>query len=153
MHMKDQLAALRRAAEERIAGAADSAALDAVRIAYLGKKGGLTAILKQMGSLPAEERPVIGQLANEHKFWASVGVYVGLQFALQTIAVTATFAIIRWVNIPPWLNNFGEWLMTNTNNYAVIHIFLLCILAISLLLCYVMFLIIRHLLTKRLNLA
>lgn len=33
--------------------------------AYLGKKGELTAILKQMGSLSAEERPVIGQLANQ----------------------------------------------------------------------------------------
>ena len=63
--MKDQLAALRQAAAEQIAQAADSAALDAVRVAYLGKKGGLTAILKQMGRLSAEERPVIGQLANE----------------------------------------------------------------------------------------
>ncbi|MDR2687217.1 MAG: phenylalanine--tRNA ligase subunit alpha [Oscillospiraceae bacterium] len=63
--MKDQLAALRQSAGERIAAAADSAALDAVRVAYLGKKGGLTAILKQMGGLSAEERPVIGQLANE----------------------------------------------------------------------------------------
>ena len=63
--MKDQLAALRLAAEEQIAGAADSAALDAVRISFLGKKGGLTAILKQMGGLSPEERPVIGQLANE----------------------------------------------------------------------------------------
>ena len=63
--MKEQLDALRLEAETRIKEAADSAALDAVRIAYLGKKGGLTAILKQMGGLSAEERPVIGQLANE----------------------------------------------------------------------------------------
>lgn len=39
--------------------------LDALRVKYLGKKGELTAVLKQMGSLSAEERPVIGQLANE----------------------------------------------------------------------------------------
>lgn len=63
--MKDQLTALRQAAAERIALAGDSAALDAVRVALLGKKGELTAILKQMGKLSAEERPVIGQLANE----------------------------------------------------------------------------------------
>ena len=63
--MKEQLDALRQAAAEQIAQAADSAALDAVRVAILGKKGGLTAILKQMGGLPAEERPVVGQLANE----------------------------------------------------------------------------------------
>ncbi len=39
--------------------------LEALRVKYLGKKGELTAILKMMGKLSAEERPVIGQLANE----------------------------------------------------------------------------------------
>jgi len=65
--MKDQLEALRPEAATRIKEAADTAALDAVRIAYLGKKGALTAILKQMGRLSAEERPVIGQLGNQVK--------------------------------------------------------------------------------------
>jgi phenylalanyl-tRNA synthetase alpha chain len=63
--MKDQLEALRQAAAERVAGADSTAALDAVRVAYLGKKGELTAILKRMGGLSAEERPVVGQLTNE----------------------------------------------------------------------------------------
>ncbi len=39
--------------------------LEALRIKYLGKKGELTAVLRGMGKLSAEERPVIGQLANE----------------------------------------------------------------------------------------
>ena len=39
-------------------------ALDAVRVRVLGKKGELTAVLKQMGKLSAEERPVMGQMAN-----------------------------------------------------------------------------------------
>ena len=39
--------------------------LEALRVRYLGKKGELTALLKQMGRLSAEERPVMGQLANE----------------------------------------------------------------------------------------
>lgn len=39
--------------------------LEALRIKYLGKKGELTAILKQMGKLSAEERPAMGQLANQ----------------------------------------------------------------------------------------
>ncbi|NLO47014.1 MAG: phenylalanine--tRNA ligase subunit alpha [Clostridiales bacterium] len=39
--------------------------LEALRVKYLGKKGDLTSILKQMGGLSPEERPVIGQLANE----------------------------------------------------------------------------------------
>lgn len=63
--MKAQLEALRKAAFEKIAAAQSRADLEALRIAYLGKKGELTAILKQMGKLSPEERPVMGQLANE----------------------------------------------------------------------------------------
>ena len=39
--------------------------LEALRVKYLGKKGELTAILRQMGGLSAEERPAMGQLANQ----------------------------------------------------------------------------------------
>ncbi len=63
--MKEQLNAIRAAALGDIAAAADTAALEALRVRYLGKKGEVTAILKQMGGLSAEERPVIGALANE----------------------------------------------------------------------------------------
>ncbi len=55
------------AAGEAIAASADSRALDAVRVRYLGKKGELTALLKQLGKLPADERPVAGQKINEAK--------------------------------------------------------------------------------------
>ncbi len=47
------------------AQAGSSAELDALRVKYLGKKGELTAVLKQMGKFSAEERPAMGQLANE----------------------------------------------------------------------------------------
>lgn len=62
--MKEQLEKIRQLAEKELAecGAAD--ALENLRVKYLGKKGELTAILKQMGGLSAEERPVVGQLAN-----------------------------------------------------------------------------------------
>ncbi len=63
--MKEMLEALRDASRQAIDAAADMDALEALRIRYLGKKGELTAILKQMGRLSAEERPVIGQLANQ----------------------------------------------------------------------------------------
>ena len=39
--------------------------LEGLRVKYLGKKGELTGILRQMGQLSAEERPVMGQLANQ----------------------------------------------------------------------------------------
>ena len=52
--------------EEALAAlAAPEADLEALRIRYLGKKGELTAVLRGMGKLTAEERPVIGQIANE----------------------------------------------------------------------------------------
>ena len=44
---------------------AENADLEQIRIQYLGKKGELTAVLRGMGSLSAEERPVVGQIANE----------------------------------------------------------------------------------------
>lgn len=47
--------------------ATDLQALDQVRVNYLGKKGQLTSLLKQLGKLPAEERPAAGQLVNEAK--------------------------------------------------------------------------------------
>ena len=62
--MKEQLEIIRREALSALEQAADSQALEALRVKYLGKKGELTAVLKQMGRLSPEERPVMGQVAN-----------------------------------------------------------------------------------------
>ena len=72
--MKQQLEAIREAALEAIADAAKAEDLEALRVRYLGKKGELTAVLKQMGKLSAEERPVIGQLANEVRAALEAGI-------------------------------------------------------------------------------
>ena len=61
--MRETLANIKAQALEQIA--AETADLDALRIKYLGKKGELTAVLRGMGALSAEERPIVGQLANE----------------------------------------------------------------------------------------
>ena len=63
--MKEQLEAIRAKALEAVALTQAGSELEAVRVQYLGKKGELTAVLKQMGKLSPEERPVMGQLANE----------------------------------------------------------------------------------------
>ena len=63
--MKDQLAKIKAEALAAFQTAADAAGLDALRVKYLGKKGELTAVLKMMGKLSPEERPVMGQLAND----------------------------------------------------------------------------------------
>lgn len=63
--MKQQLQDIEQKAKEELGKIQDSGVLESLRVKYLGKKGELTAILKQMSSLSAEERPVIGQLANK----------------------------------------------------------------------------------------
>lgn len=63
--MKAALEAIRQKIVVELQEAHDMQALENIRVKFLGKKGELTAILKQMGKLSAEERPVIGQLANE----------------------------------------------------------------------------------------
>ena len=63
--MKEQLARIRSEALAAFEQAQSAAELDSLRVQYLGKKGELTAVLKMMGKLSAEERPAMGQLANE----------------------------------------------------------------------------------------
>ena len=63
--MKEQLAKIKEEALAALQAAASAAALDELRVKYLGKKGELTAVLKMMGKLSPEERPVMGQLAND----------------------------------------------------------------------------------------
>ncbi len=65
MDMKEQLSQIEVLAKQQLAEASDAKAVEELRVKFLGKKGEITAILKQMGQLSAEERPVIGQLANK----------------------------------------------------------------------------------------
>jgi phenylalanyl-tRNA synthetase alpha chain len=59
-----QLEALATAARRDVAAAEDERALEALRVRFLGKKGELSAALRGMGQLPAEERPRVGEVAN-----------------------------------------------------------------------------------------
>ena len=63
--MRSQLEQIKENALKELHDCLEGKGLDALRVKYLGKKGELTTILKQMGKLSAEERPVIGQMANE----------------------------------------------------------------------------------------
>ena len=62
--MKEQLEQIKIHAIEQLDAASTPAQLEELRVRLLGKKGELTAVLKQMGSLSPEERPIMGQLAN-----------------------------------------------------------------------------------------
>lgn len=62
--MRDRLEQIKKLAVEELNKAELKEHLEEIRLKYLGKKGELTSVLRGMGSLSAEERPVIGQLAN-----------------------------------------------------------------------------------------
>ena len=62
--MKECLEKIRVEFAEKIAAAKSQADIEELRVAYLGKKGELTSVLRGMGKLTPEERPVVGQLAN-----------------------------------------------------------------------------------------
>ncbi|GAA0374722.1 phenylalanine--tRNA ligase subunit alpha [Bacillus horti] len=63
--MKDKLLALKEEAIQKATKAQDMRAVQDVKVEYLGKKGPITEVLRGMGQLSAEERPLMGQLVNE----------------------------------------------------------------------------------------
>jgi phenylalanyl-tRNA synthetase alpha chain len=63
--VQEKLLNLQEAALNEIKATSNIEAVESLRVKYLGKKGEITAILKEMGKLSAEERPVIGQVANK----------------------------------------------------------------------------------------
>ena len=63
--MKEQLKKIREDALAALSSVEELGALEEIRVRYLGKKGELTAVLRGMGALSPEERPIIGQVANE----------------------------------------------------------------------------------------
>lgn len=63
--MKEKLEAIKAEALAKIESAGDLDALNEIKVAVLGKKGELTAVLKSMKDVPAEERPMVGQMVND----------------------------------------------------------------------------------------
>ena len=65
--MQEKLLSIKEDAFNEISAAENSGSLEEIRVKYLGKKGELTTILRGMGALSPEERPVVGKLVNEAK--------------------------------------------------------------------------------------
>ena len=63
--MREKLEAIRARAEAELSAFTEQSQLEEFRVQVLGKKGELTSMLKMMGSLSAEERPIMGQIVNE----------------------------------------------------------------------------------------
>jgi phenylalanyl-tRNA synthetase alpha chain len=82
------LKSIHETALEAIDAATDAASLDAVRVLYLGKKGGLTSLLKELGKLPAEQRPAAGADINKIKSILQDAISLKRE-ALEQIAIDA----------------------------------------------------------------
>ncbi len=89
--LKDQIAEMERRALAELNSTGDLTALDEWRIKYLGKKGELTGFLRGMGSLSAEERPLVGQAVNTAKNTLENAV-AERTASLKNIALNATLA-------------------------------------------------------------
>ncbi len=90
------LAELQKSAEEKISAAVDERELQDAKVFYLGKKGKLTAILKNMKDVPADQRPVIGTAANTVR--AAVESFIGEKQANSPIRMIAPGKVFRWDN-------------------------------------------------------
>lgn len=106
--MKKQLEEILAKALTEIAAAEDEAALKAVQVTYLGKKGALTAILRGMGSLTPEERPIVGAMANDVRGKIEAAVESSLA-ALKEAELAARLAKERVdVTLPARCKNPGR---------------------------------------------
>jgi phenylalanyl-tRNA synthetase alpha chain len=101
--MKDQIASLQAEVLAAIDGAADAAALENVRIAYLGRNGKIPALLEKMRDIPKEDRPVIGKLINEFKTKVN-DAFEGRKNALQDKADDGSVD----TSLPGRTTNFGS---------------------------------------------
>ncbi|MBR1471895.1 MAG: phenylalanine--tRNA ligase subunit alpha [Lachnospiraceae bacterium] len=84
--MKEKLEQIREEALKRIKESTDPERLNEIKVAYLGKKGELTALLKSMKDIAAEERPKFGQMVNETRA-AIEGVMEETRKKLETAAL------------------------------------------------------------------
>ncbi|MBC1286683.1 phenylalanine--tRNA ligase subunit alpha [Listeria booriae] len=103
--MLDQLEQLKQEAVAQITAATDLGTLNDLRVKYLGKKGPMTEIMKQMGRLSAEERPKVGAVANEVREQLTNAIQekqdglqaeeIKKQLAGETIDVTLPGTLVR----------------------------------------------------------
>jgi len=99
--MSDDLSALAASTEAELAAAADLRALDAVRVAVLGKSGALTALLKGLGAIPAESRKERGAAVNALKLQLEAAIEAR-KSVLEAAALDAKLAAeTQDMTLPP----------------------------------------------------
>ncbi|WP_062199088.1 phenylalanine--tRNA ligase subunit alpha [Massilibacterium senegalense] len=109
--MKERLLELQKEALEKLEQTKLMKDIQAIRVEYLGKKGPITDVMKQMGKIPKEERPIIGQVANEvrnaiaqkvEEKWKELEVLeVEMKLKAETIDVTLPGRPVQQGNFHP----------------------------------------------------
>lgn len=109
--MKERLLELQKEALEKLEQTKLMKDIQAIRVEYLGKKGPITDVMKQMGKLSKEERPIIGQVANEvrnaiaqkvEEKWKELEVSeVEMKLKAETIDVTLPGRPVQQGNFHP----------------------------------------------------
>ena len=87
--MKEKLAALEKEALAEIEKASTQERLEQLRVQYLGRRGGLSSLLKELGQVPADERPQVGQWANRLK--ESIGREISQKLTTLHVPARAPF--------------------------------------------------------------
>ena len=130
--MKERLEAIKKAALEKIEQADAMESLNDIRVSVLGKKGELTKLLKGMGKLSAEERPVMGKVANEVRELIETKInekitqlFSKYQIIFLAIAVFGIF------------NSEGEVVFNNLNSILLIFIPLILFFIINFILDFI----------------
>ncbi len=121
--MKQKLEEIRLAAKAALAEAEEAQQVEELRVRYLGKKGEITAILKQMGSLSPEERPVMGQLANEVRADIEQAICVSLAEMKQKAQARRLQEETLDISIPGVRKEIGSIHPLNTSLEDLIDIF------------------------------
>ncbi len=106
--MKQLLEAIQKQALEKLEKVADLRELEELKVAYLGKKGELTQILKGMGSLSSEERPVIGQMANEVRVALEEGIGKAKDRLTQALRDAKLKSEVLDVTMPGKVKSLGK---------------------------------------------
>ncbi|MDP4180500.1 MAG: phenylalanine--tRNA ligase subunit alpha [Bacillota bacterium] len=106
--MKEQLNNIKAKAEKELSDLQSIQELENLRVKYLGKKGELTSVLRGMGALSAEERPLIGQLANEVREFIEGKIEEANKVLVNKLRASKLQSELIDVTIPGKRKNLGK---------------------------------------------